>query len=392
MKVRQIIGGGGRAWQDFGELRDGICDAREGKTMTRASLCGLVVAVGLGACGPTYTMTDDVDLTWDFGLTLSRFDDDLHAPYVRGAKVTLFARSSDENPDFRGWTIVSSNPAVFRIDENVVDGDAGALTARGQAMGEGSVELALLDASGEEVGHGVAEVVVPDRVELDAHGSLILGRDDEAPVSEARVLAAGRATYMVRYFRGSRELHGNGVLRVVAPEGVTPQPRTSFLFENREWLTLETTVPMSGALDVYADEVKVATVPVVVVPDTEIVDVVLLTQSERGHEDGDWLVALAQAYDGDGERLFGVEYIWDVDGVSQVGDGDLYRYRFKQGQFQMVQATRGRHSDAVMIQSDEGRVGSTNDIGCTAGGGGSLVVGVVGLALVGVRRRRRAAG
>jgi uncharacterized protein (TIGR03382 family) len=335
-------------------------------------------------------MTDDIDLTWDFGVSLSRFDDDLHAPYVRGARVTLFARSSDENEDFRGWTIVSSNEAVFRIEENVVDGDARALRARGQAMGEGTVELRLMDARGDEVGHGEVDVVVPDRVELAAHGSLILGRDDEAVVREARVLEAGRATYLVRYFRGSRELHGNGVLRVEAPEGVTPQARTSYLFENREWLTLDTTTAMAGELGVFADEVKVATVPFVVVPETTLVDVVLLTQSEGGHEDGDWLVALAQAYDGNGERIFGVEYIWDVDGVSQVGDGDLYRYRFKEGQFQMVQATRGRLSDAVMIQSDEGRVGSSNNVGCTAGGGGSLAVGLLGLAMV--RRRRRVAG
>jgi MYXO-CTERM domain-containing protein len=356
--------------------------------MMKSSLCCLVAAVGLGACGPTYTMTDDIDLTWDFGVSLSRFDDALHAPYVRGTKVTLFARSSDENQDFRGWTIVSSDAGVFRIDENVVDGDARALSAKGQAVAEGTVELRLMDASGDEVGHGVVEVVVPDRIELAAHGSLILGRDDEAVVREARVLEAGTATYLVRYFRGGRELHGNGVLRVEAPEGVVPRARTSYLFENREWLTLDTTTAMAGELAVFADEVRVATVPFVVVPETAIVDVVVLTQPEQGHADGDWLVALAQAYEDGGERIFGVEYIWDVDGASQVGDGDVYRYRFKAGRFQMVQATRGRHSDAVMIQSDEGRVGSSNNVGCAAGGGGSLAVGVIGLALIGRRRRR----
>jgi MYXO-CTERM domain-containing protein len=356
--------------------------------MTRAGVFCLVVAVGLGACGPTYRMTDDVDVTWDFGFTLSKFDDDLHAPYVRGANVTLFARSSDENPDFRGWTIVSSNPAVFRIDEHEVDGDARALRARGQAVGEGTVELRLMDPSGDEVGHGVAEVVVPDRVELLAHGSLILGRDDEAVVREARLLEGGEATYLVRYFRGGRQLHGNGVLGVEAPEGVTSTPRTSFLFENREWLTLDTTAPMTGMLDVYADEVRVGSVPLVVVPEGSIEDIVVLTQSEGGHQDGDWLVALAQAYDANGERIFGIDYLWDVDGVSQVGDGDLYRYRFKAGRFQMVQATRGTHSDAVMIQSDEGRVDSSNNVGCTAGGGGSLVVGLAALGLIGRRRRR----
>jgi len=72
----------------------------------------------------------------------------------------------------------------------------------------------------------------------------------------------------------------------------------------------------------------------------------------------------------------------------QVGDGDLYRYRFKQGQYEMVQAKRGTHSDAAMIQSDQGRVDSSNRVGCTVGGSGSLAVGLAGLALV-LRRRRR---
>jgi hypothetical protein len=123
---------------------------------------------------------------------------------------------------------------------------------------------------------------VPDRVELLAHGSLILGRDDEAVVREARLLEGGEATYLVRYFRGGRQLHGNGVLGVEAPEGVTSTPRTSFLFENREWLTLDTTAPMTGMLDVYADEVRVGSVPLVVVPEGSIEDIVVLTQSEGG--------------------------------------------------------------------------------------------------------------
>src|ERR1041384_971531 len=53
------------------------------------------------------------------------------------------------------------------------------LAMRGQAVGEGSAKLSLRGARGREVGHGVAEVRVPDAVELDAHGSLILGHDDE---------------------------------------------------------------------------------------------------------------------------------------------------------------------------------------------------------------------
>jgi hypothetical protein len=359
--------------------------------MTKLAACGLVVALGLGACTPTYTMTDDIDVTWDFTLTPTRFGDDLHSPYVRGTKVAVFAHSSDKQPNFRGWSIVTSDPTVFRIDDSAAEPDGRGLVAHGQAVAEGTASLRLLDDHGHEVGRGVAEVLVPDRVELDAHGSLILGRDDEAPVAEARVVESGEATYLVRYFRGGRELHGNGVLTAQPPAGLTAQPRTTFLFENREWLTLGATVAGSGVLQLSADQMPVASVPVVVVPESAIADVVVLTQSEKGRKDGDWLVALAQAYDGNGERIFGVDYAWKVNGMTQASDGDLYRYRFKQGLFEMVQAQRGAHVDGAMIQSDEGFVDSTNKVGCAVGGGGSLIGGLVGLGLVGVGRRRRRA-
>ena len=351
----------------------------------------LAAALAAGACGPTYSMTDDIDLTWDFTLTPRRFEDNLHSPYVRGTLVTVFASSSDDGEDLRGWTIESSDPGVFRIDAGEVESTGRDLAIRGQAVAEGTATLTLRDRRGNAVGRGVAEVRVPDAVELDAHGSLILDRDDEAPVREARVLAGGEATYLVRYSRGGRELHGNGVLSMETPAGVTGQARTTFVFENREWLTLDATTVGTGTLRLFADGAPAATLPVVVVPETEIADVVVLTQSERGHKDGDWLAALAQAYDTSGERIFGVDYDWHVGGAVQQADGDLYRYQFKSGRYEMVQAQRGAHADAAMIQSQGGFVDSTNHVGCAAGGGGGgLVVGLAALGLATVRRRRRA--
>ena len=352
---------------------------------------GLALALVGAACGPTYSMTDDIDLTFDFALTPRRFDDDLHSPYVRGASVTVFAHSSDDKEDLQSWSIESSDPAVFRIDGAVASGGRD-LAVRGEAVSEGAAALTLRDPRGHAVGHGVAEVRVPDAIELDAHGSLILGRDDEAQVSEARVLEGGAATYLVRYFQGGRELHGNGVLSADAPAGVTAEPRTTFLFEDREWLTLHAapigTGSGAGTVQLLADGVATTTLPVVVVPESAIAQVVVLTEPESGHKDGDWLAALAQAYDMTGVRIFGVDYQWNVNGTAQQGDGDLYRYQFKAGQHAMVQAQRGTHADSAQIQSQGGFVGSTNNVGCAAGGGGSLIVGLVALGLVAGRRRR----
>ncbi len=210
----------------------GIHTAPARGMLARSSL--LALAVALGACGPTITLTDDVDLTWDFGPTLQRFKDDLHTPYIKGTTVKLYVDSDDDSPDFSGWSIVSSDPSIFKVEDATFNGAS--LVARGVAVGEGVANLTVRDAGGHVVGHGDAEVLIPDRIQLEAHGLLILGRDDEAMVDDARIVENGTATYLVRYFREARELRGNGVLTVAPTAGLTATPRTSFLFEDREWI------------------------------------------------------------------------------------------------------------------------------------------------------------
>src|SRR5262245_55833448 len=87
--------------------------------MGKLASCALVLVLGLGGCvgrtGPTYTITDDIDLTFDFGFTQSPLVNDLHGPYVRGAKMKLFAHSSDAEDKLDGWSIASSDPAVFLV-------------------------------------------------------------------------------------------------------------------------------------------------------------------------------------------------------------------------------------------------------------------------------------
>jgi MYXO-CTERM domain-containing protein len=335
----------------------------------------LVGAALVAGCGADITMTDDLDLTWDFAITLSKFDHDLHTPYVKGAQVAILVSSSHEDDNLAGWTVDSSNPDVFRIDS--------------VAVGEGVSHLIVLDKGHHIVGTGAAEVLVPDRVELEAHGYLIMDRNAEAAVDEARIVQGGTATYLVHYMNGSRELNGNGVLSVDAGVGVVAEPRTTFLFENREWLTLTAGNAGPTSIQLYADGVALNSVPVVVVPETDITDVALLTQSEKNRDNGDWLVALAQAYDAAGRRIFGVEYAWEVDGVAQTAYGDLYRYELKKGLYHSVTATRGAHSDSAMIQGT-GFVDSTNRIGCatTAGAGGGAGVLVLAALAFATRRRR----
>jgi hypothetical protein len=344
-----------------------------------------LVSLSLAACGETITVSDDIDITWDFELTpFDRFDSELHVPYVRGTATTLHVSSDDDDRRFGGWTVESSDPGVFLLA--APSSDQYSLRAEGTAMAEGIAVITVRDTDGDVRGRTEVEVLQPDRIVLEAHGYLIMDRDDEAPIDEARIIENGTATYHVRYFRGNRELHGNGVLSAIVPAGITAEPRTSFLFENREWLTLHTTTPGTFTIDLAADGESVETRTVEVVPASAVADVAIIAESERGADDGDWLVLLAQAYDSAGRKIFGIDFDWMVDGTMQTESGDLYRYKFKDGAHQNVMAKTGAHSDSVTIQSEKGYVDSTNNIGCQAGGGAGLAAAA---GMLGLRRRRR---
>ena len=174
-----------------------------------SSAYGVSLLLALGACGPTITMTDSVDLTWDFLPTLDRFHDDLHTPYVTGAHVLVYVSSDADKPDLAGWTVTSSDASVFALGTMTYDGLG--LSATGVAGNAGDAELTILDEHGHEQGSGTVTVKVPDRIELDANAYLILNMPDDAPIGGARQLQGGEATYLVRYFAGTEELYGNQV-------------------------------------------------------------------------------------------------------------------------------------------------------------------------------------
>jgi hypothetical protein len=353
----------------------------------RRLLLALTCAAGLGACGRTITLTDDFDLTWDFQLTpFDRYVDHLHSPYVRGTELHLWATSSDDKDKVTNWSIVSSDPSIIEIQDATIEGAS--YGVRAIAVGEGVVDLAVIDDHGERVGHGRAEVALPDRVELDAHGYLIIGQDARAPVPEARIAQGDTATYLVRYYSGDRELYGNSVLTTQAPAEVDAVPRNTFLFEKREWLTLTPSAMGASTTQLYVDKAHVADVQVIGVPASDITDVAMLAQSEKNAKNGAWLVVLAQATDALGRNVFGVQYEWNVDGRAQSADGDLYRYEYKKGSTSTLVVSRSGHTDAVDIQSDRGFVDNSNHVGCAAAGGGSLAASVLVLGWC-VRRRRR---
>ncbi len=369
--------------------------------MSTRVCCGFVAVfavAALGACGGSSgSMTDDIDRTWDFGTTV-KDEPGLAGPYVRGAKVLITARAEDDPEAIQVWSVVSSDPAVFRIDEGSarVTKDplsSERLTVFGDAVGEGTATLRLLDRDGGEVHREALEVVAADRLEVAAYGAMVLGQESEAVVSEVRQVENSRAAFQVRYFREGRELFGQGALRVASPMDGSVVTSGAYFFERREWLLVAAGEVGMETIDLTVGGVPLGQLPLVVVPLSEVKAVEVQATPEAGHAEGDWLTAVPQAYDGNGARVFGVGYVWRADGLDHMG-GEVYRYQLKYGATASLQVTvaNGAYSATTPIHAGGGYAldGAGSGAGCSSsGGGGSLVVGLVGIGLLCGRRRRR---
>ncbi len=343
------------------------------------------LAVPLAGCQAP-RLADGIDFEWDFFQLLGP-SDQLHSPYVAGASFSVWSIGVDEDEEV-GWTIATSDPAVIGVVEQVGDGHA-----RVRANGAGQVDLLLNDETGEEVHRSAVEVVAADRAELLAHGPIIVGRPELQPETfdTIQVLVGGSGTFLVEWSAGGDALSGNGALSTESDPGVVAEPRQTYLFEDREWVTFHVEAPGEHSVTLLANGVAVRTITVIGVEEAAIDRVELHGMDESDADRGDALVVYAQAYASDGTPIYGVEYTWDVNGTTEPGLGDLYRYSYAPGVIVDVEA---RHEDlaaAVTIMSSGGWVDSTNRLGCSvgavgAGSGGALPL--LALGLLAWRRRR----
>jgi MYXO-CTERM domain-containing protein len=352
----------------------------------------LVLALTAGGCNTT-ALVDDVDFDLDF-TPLVGPSDDLHTPYVLGSSVTIYVQNS-KNIDVSDWSISSSDPATFSITNlsHFNDGHGRTqVSATGTSLAQGVADLIVLDGTQHEMHRQSVAVKLPDRIELRAHGLLLIDRpDSEADVSEARVQQGGTATYLARYWLGNELLSGNGALSAMSPAStLQAHVEQTFLFENRDWLQMTTSAVGTEQLGLLVGGIHVADFPVVTVPSTDIVDVNVRGESETRTHKGNWLVALAEAVDGAGRDVYGVEYSWKLDSASQLGLGDIYRYSYDPKQPHVLSATFNGMSATAMIHG-YGFVDSTNNLGCSYGGTPARPAAallLVGIALLLLARRR----
>lgn len=325
----------------------------------------------VGGCG--YKLTDSIDWELNFAPLVGP-STELHSPYVRGARFTLYLEADGQSTrPGPGWRIESERPSVLTVEKMEVsqssDEDHLFLSAAVWARDEGQTEVVVRNGHGEEVMRAPVEVLTADRIDLLWHGALLTGHpEDESAVGDIRVMEGGTATFLARYFRDGRQLSGHGVLGANAAPGVKVKISKTFLFEDRDWISVTPSGTDPLVVDLTADNARGGRVVVRGVPSTEVVSLRLSESQERRDraKDGDKLVVLAEGLDRQGTTIFGTQPHWQFSGSAEPGAGDLFRYEYKNGMQRMLTASLGSMSASLMIDSKGGVVDSTNNIGCAS--------------------------
>ena len=372
--------------------------------MRHLALVALTLAAG---CQTGIYFDDDEAGPFAAGSPFTRHADDLSLPYALGTSVGLAVHQTPR--DLAGWTLSSDAPAIFAVDQQMVDSD-GNLTATGHALAEGSAHLRLLDAGGSERHTAAVEVRAADSARFYAHGELrVLGdnaaRDyAQAEITEARVLVGGQAVVAVAYFRGPQRVYGRKLATLPLSVQLAVEDHTSGGSPVTDWLFMEATQPGDYTLPLVQNGVTLGTLPVTAVADSDVTSLTLAGEPTAAKNDGDKSWILARAAGSDGREILGVYCDWTLDGVAQQNDqavaarGDLYRYRFAGGPAtRALVATHGSLSATVAVAAHDGYVSDTTYLGCAAAPGApspsprAIVALALLAALFGARLLRRAA-
>lgn len=374
------------------------------------------VLLTAAACQPEFRFSDDIDHEFNLGSD-DLYDDDLATPYVAGARfnIRVYDRKGEEE-NLTGWELRTDVDGVIEIEDQFIESDdideddrsrseTDVLVANVHAVGEGTVVLQLFDDRGDYVRGTEVEVVQPNEVTLRAAGPLFI-RDEDRVSSDVdetpQLLADGTATFLVTWYRDGERLHGSGALSLGSDSDqiVDLWARERVLEEDRDWMTVTAATGdlIDGNLapvDLYANGELVDTVDFEVVRDTDIDHLEIEGRSEAGAKDGRWLVVLAQAFDVDDEHVWGVGFDWDLNGVPEPGEGDLFRYSFKKGEWSTLAANFGELRAEGQIQGEEGFVADSNTLGCFCAidegdrPGRGLAFGLLALGSLALVRRRR---
>jgi hypothetical protein len=372
------------------------------RPLSPAALAVLFV-IGLSGCGPGPYLEDDEGGPRQGGSLLGSHPDNLSQPYAQGTKVRITLYTGGDAAT--GWQLRSDNPAVLSVDD--LDGSGSATTsivADCTARGAGDTVLRMLDSAGSERHHAAVQVVVPDRLRVLAHGPLRLVEQNAAAaatteVMEARVLTGSHGVFALVYYHGTDRAYGRGLVQFDPVPGVTLMNMTSSGAPTTEWLFVSPTADGDSSVALKVGGATLKTLPVSGVPDSQLGSFGLFHQRVDVPKTDQELWVQAQATDMNGRAVQGVYASWTLNGVAQSGPdstqasvtGDLYRYKYADGNLQTLSATHGKLMASSSIAASKGTVYDTTYLGCAMGGresGGGVGSIALLLALLGLARRR----
>ncbi|MFV8751726.1 hypothetical protein ACNOYE_14370 [Nannocystaceae bacterium ST9] len=392
----------------------------------------LFALASLTACKqPDLRFEDDLDLEYDlidFFIPDVEYGEGLHNPYLAGAEFAIYIWDDADVTSFKGWEVRSSDPSVVEIldvdrkkfdwdgvEEHYPDhpffhdddDDDYVLVVHVRAGEPGFAEIGAYDRTDDRVGVAEIEVRVPNEVELRPAGPVFLQRDDIVPQldGDPMLIGGGTATFLVDWLRDGVPLAGDGTVTASSPDALILDTwgRETYYDEKRDWLTISTDEVAADAsepatVDVYVNGNVAESVEFTIVGDDAIEALQLQSREQSAvfvGFAGEWIPVLASALGLDGETIHGVAFDWDLDGVDEPGEGDLFRYRFDPDVTSVLGAEYAGMRVETTIRGDEGFVDTTNDVPgscfCSAQGeraGGGIGLGLLSLLALGSIRRR----
>ncbi|MBK8259350.1 MAG: hypothetical protein IPK82_42685 [Polyangiaceae bacterium] len=299
-------------------------------------------------------LVDNVDWDLDFVLTPS---DQLHSPYAKGSQFGVF-----------GYGISQDEESLYDVrsaDQNILTCvDGGAAHADCQATEEGEVDLELLR-DGEVVHTATVEVLQADMAWALPRAALIAANGGFVfPAPRFKVLQGGTATFQVVSMSGGKRLSGAGAITASASSELSINVEQTLLAEDRDWLQVTAEQLGEHEVQISSAGVPVSTIVIEVVDEGAVDSIELAGPSEKSAQDGETLTVVGVAKDADGETVYGVDFDWDLDGVEEPGEGDLFRYTFDKDRPRRLTAHFGDKSGGLDIHAESGFVDSTNRLGC----------------------------
>jgi MYXO-CTERM domain-containing protein len=393
----------------------------------------LALTLLTGCNEPELRFEDDIDLEFDLlDIFIPDVDygEGLHNPYLAGSEFAIYIWDDNDITSFKGWEVRSSDPTVLEIlrterkefdwdgiEEHYPDhpfhhdddDEDYVLIVYVRAGQPGTAELSAYDRTDDLHGTATIEVAVPNEIQLRPAGPVFLQRDDIVAQLDAdpMLIGGGTATFLVDWLRDGVPLAGDGQVSATSSNDLIYDVwgRETYYDEKRDWLTISADTVEPGttevaSVDVYVNGNVAETIDFTVVGD-EAIDALQLQAREESEVfvafEGQWIPVLASALDANGETIHGVAFDWDLDGVDEPGEGDLFKYRFDSDVTSILGAEYAGMRVETTIRGDEGFVDTSNDVPgscfCSADveqPGGSVGFGLLSLAAIGLVRRRRA--